>query len=228
MVTYQAVILPWNQDLCGFPSYLHTTSSHLLQATLQLRKRYIRRRESWSLRRSILYRNFRGDHAHLSPPTSSHHSNKQTSQLSTLVGGNTVLGNVAGLATVVTSLGGLVGSKVTFLRDVAALSARVALNSASLAVLGKVVWSSTLVAHGALSTAKLAGSSWGRGRSRVGGTRLVLWALSGDVAKLRAVVALGTLGAVWAVALNVANVSTQIALLRGGGLWFWTSRGLVA
>lgn len=125
-----------------------------------------------------------------------------------LVGGNAVLGNVTGLTAVVTSLGKLVGSQSALLGDVAVLATRVTLDGVSLAILGEVVWTTALVAHWALGTTELLSSeSWG-GRS-LG----VLWALSGDVAKLRAVVALGALGAVWAVTLDVSHIATRVALL---------------
>lgn len=132
---------------------------------------------------------------------------------------------MASLATVVTSLGHLVGGKSTLLGDVATLTARVAFDSTSLTVLGEVVWSAALVAHGTLGATELAAFSWW---SASGCCAFVLWTLSGDVAKLGAVVALGALGAVWTVALDVANVSTQVALLGGGRLWLRTSRRLVA
>lgn len=167
-----------------------------------------------------MYRFFSGDLAHLLPILPSF---KQSS--THLVDRNTVLGNVAGLATVVASLGHLVGGKSALLGDVATLTAGVALDSASLAVLGEVVWATALVAHSALGAAKLTASSWSWSRRC---TALVLWALSRDVAKLRAVVALRALSAVWTVALDVADVSTQVALLGGGGLWLWTSGRLVA
>lgn len=136
---------------------------------------------------------------------------------------HTVLGNVAGLAAVVTGLGHLVGSKRALLGDVAALAARVALDRTRLAVLGKVVRTAALVTGGALGElAQLLVSrrSWS--------STLVLRALSRDVAELRAVVALGALGAVWAVASDVANVTAQVALLGLGGLWLRARRRLVA
>lgn len=131
---------------------------------------------------------------------------------------------MAGLATVVTRLGHLVGGRVTVLGDVAVLAARVTLDGAGLTVLGKVVRATALVAHGALGELgrKLL-VSW---RNR-GGT-LVLWALSGDVAELGTVVTLGALGAVWAVTSDVTNVTAQVALLGVRGLWLRASRRLVA
>lgn len=131
---------------------------------------------------------------------------------------------MAGLATLVARLGELVGSLVAVLGNVAGLAARVALDGASLAVLGKVVRAATLVTRGVLAVESAAGSSWrSRGRGRVG-----LRALSGDVTKLRARVALGALGSVGAVALDVSNITTGVALLGSGGFWFWASTRLVA
>lgn len=154
-----------------------------------------------------------------------------------LVGNLTVLGDVASLTAIVTSLGELVGGLVTVLRDMTVLATGVTLHGTGLAVLGKVVRATTLVARGALGTetglsgrrgtsrgTSLSGSS---SRSSTGGG-LVLWALSRDVAELGTVVTLGTLGTVRAVALNVTNVTTGVTLLRSSGLWLRTSRGLVA
>lgn len=132
---------------------------------------------------------------------------------------------MAGLAAVVTGLGGLVGGQGALLGDVAGLAARVALHCARLAVLGKVVGATALVAGGALSRAEL-GSSGCWSQSRRAG--LVLRTLSGDVAKLGAVVALGALGRVRAVALDVADVAARVTLLGSSGLWLWAGRGLVA
>lgn len=147
--------------------------------------------------------------------------NKQQSGLGSSLA---VLGNVAGLTTVVTGLGHLVGGRVTVLGNVAVLAAGVALDGTGLTVLGKVVGATALVAHGALG--ELGWELLVSWRSR--SSTLVLWALSGDVAELRAVVALGALGAVWAVASDVANVSTQVALLGVRGLWLRARRRLVA
>lgn len=147
---------------------------------------------------------------------------------SRLVGSVAVLGNVTRLTAVVTSLVQLVRGKGALLGDVAVLSARVALHGASLAVLGEVVGATALVAHGTLGTELTTGLSWGRGGRRSSWGRLVLRAVSGDVAKLGTVVALGTLSRVGAVALHVANVTAQVALLGGRGLWLGTSRRLVA
>lgn len=172
----------------------------------------------------ILYRNFCGDNAHLlpqHPPISQ--PNIQTS--THLVDRNTVLGDVARLAAVVTSLGKLVSGKVTVLRNVSALTARVTLNGTSLAVLGEMVGATALVAHGTLGATKLTTSSWRR-RCWSSST-FVLWAVSGDVTKFGAVVALGALGAVRAVALDVTNVTTQVTLLRSSRLWLRARRRLV-
>lgn len=128
---------------------------------------------------------------------------------------------MSSLTAVVTSLGQLVGSLATVLGDVAVLSARVTLDGASLAVLGKVVWSTTLVAHGALgSELSTLSGSWSTWRSS---SRFVLRTVSRDVAEFGTAVTLGALGRVWAVALDVANISTQVTLLGSSGLWLRAS-----
>lgn len=128
---------------------------------------------------------------------------------------------MAGLAALVTGLGELVGGHVAVLGDVASLTARVTLDRASLAVLGKVVWTTALVTGGTLARESAATSSWWSSR------RVSLWALSGDVAKLGTSVTLGSLGSVRAVTLNVANVTARVTLLGGGGLWLRASTRLV-
>lgn len=145
--------------------------------------------------------------------------------LSRLICCNAVLGNVACLAAVVTSLGGLGvqgGCTGALLRDVAALSARVTLDAVGLAVFGKVVGATALVTDGRLSC-RWSLSSWGC----AGGAVFVLWAFSADVPELRTIVALGSLSTVWAVSLNVADFATRVALLAHGGLWLGASSGLV-
>lgn len=188
-----------------------------------VKSRYIRR-ESWSLRRDIVQK-FSWRSCTSSPQHPPIFQTKHTAPRR-LSNRNTVLGDVAGLATVVTSLGGLVSGQVAVLGDVAALTARVALHSTGLAVLGKVVGATALVAGGTLGRAAKLASSWSWRQS--GRPRLVLRTLSRDVAKLRAVVALGTLGAVWAVALDVTDITTRVTLLAGGRFWLGTSGGFVA
>lgn len=126
---------------------------------------------------------------------------------------------MAGLTTLVAGLGKLVSGQVAVLGNVASLTARVTLDRAGLAVLGKVVRTATLVTGGGLTLVS-ARSSWSW-------SRLSLWALSGDVAKLGTSVTLGALSSVRAVTLNVTNVTARVTLLGSGGLWFRTSTGLV-
>lgn len=137
---------------------------------------------------------------------------------------------MASLTAAVTSLGNLISWNTTVLGDVATLTTRVTLDGASLAILGKVVWSTALVAR---RTLVVTAETWlslrsSASRSGGGGSTLVLWTLTGNVAELGAVVTFGALGRVWTVTLDVANVSTRVALLRVGGFWFWASRRLVA
>lgn len=127
---------------------------------------------------------------------------------------------MAGLATLVAGFGELVGGLVAVLGNVAGLAARVTLDGASLAVLGKVVRTATLVTGGTLTLESAASSSWSWSRLR-------LWAVSGNVAKLGTSVTLGALRSVRALTLDVTNVSTRVALLGSGGFWLRTSTRLV-
>lgn len=178
-------------------------------------------RSSWSLKALYI------QHVFFVPPRASPSSNYQTqaNQLFIhLVHRNTVLRDVASLTTLVASLGKLVGGQVALLGDVASLTARVTLDRASLAILGKVVWTAALVTGGGF-TRESGGSSWWSRRSR---SRPSLRTLSGDVTKFRTSVTLGALRSVRAVALDVADITAGVALLRSSGLWLWASARLVA
>lgn len=139
-----------------------------------------------------------------------------------------LLGDVAGLATVVAGLGTDVvatSSRTAVLGDVASLTAGVALQGTGLAVTGKVVGATALVASGGVArTSTGSSSSLGNSGTRVGTlSRAVL----GDVAKLTTVVALGALRRGGAVRLDVANITTRVALLGGGLLGVRAVVGLV-
>lgn len=131
-----------------------------------------------------------------------------------------MLGNVSRLATRVARLGHPVGRCRAVLGNMAALAARVALHSVGLTVFGEVIGATALVARGALAVES--------GLSCWRWITLVLGTVARDVAKLKAVVALGALGTVGAFALHVAHVATGVALLRVSGLWLGAGTGLVA
>ena len=139
---------------------------------------------------------------------------------------------MAGVAAVVTRLGAEVlpaSSQAALLQDVAVLAAGIALDDARLAVTGKVVGPTALVAGGA-ARAGPRSSTGGTGTlgTRGNGGTAVGGAVLQDVAELAAVVALQPLGLSGAVQLDVADVTTRVALLGGGLLGLGAVARLVA
>lgn len=139
--------------------------------------------------------------------------------------------------TVVTGLGRHVvttGGGGALFGDVTSLATGVTLGHTSLAVTGKVVWTTTLVASGLAGGD--AGSTWSLTLSLtlwlwcLGGWDMGgwLWTVSGDVAELGAVVTTGTLALLGAVALDVADTTAVVALLLCVLSWLRAVGGLVA
>lgn len=159
-----------------------------------------------------------------------------------------VAGNVAGLTTLVASLSGRVqgtaiGSRAVA-RDVTELAASIALHGLSLAITGKVIRSTTLIARSrARATNK---STPAASKSSITTTARTNWAATAhvdtsgvrasasQVAWLTAVVAATTSGTAtaqtkcWAVGLDMAKTLAVVALLGLGGARKRAAVGLVA